>query len=48
MLFECPEAEWTIEMETIDAAYYYRPVDYAKVRDERQIELHPLQIILRS
>ncbi|MDM5334285.1 DUF4085 family protein [Ureibacillus composti] len=38
VLFECPEAEWTIEMEKIDAAYYYRPVDYAKLHDERQIE----------
>lgn len=38
VLFECPETEWTIEMEKIDATYYYRPVDYAKLRDEGQIE----------
>ncbi|RKJ07721.1 DUF4085 family protein, partial [Butyricicoccus sp. 1XD8-22] len=37
VLLDCPDSEWTIEAQNIDASYYYRPVNYAKLRDERRI-----------
>lgn len=38
VLFDCPDAEWTIYMKEIDAHYYYRPKEYVTLRDERKIE----------
>lgn len=37
VLLDCPDSEWTIETQNIDASYYYRPVNYAKLRDERRV-----------
>ncbi|BDH62203.1 hypothetical protein MTP04_23330 [Lysinibacillus sp. PLM2] len=37
VLLDCPDSEWTIEAQNIDASYYFRPVNYAKLRDERRI-----------
>ncbi|WP_413362636.1 DUF4085 family protein [Lysinibacillus sp. 3P01SB] len=28
VIFDCPEMQWTIECETIEAAYYFRPASY--------------------
>lgn len=28
VIFDCPEIQWTIECETIEAAYYFRPASY--------------------
>ena len=33
VIFDCPEMQWTVECETIEAAYYFRPVAYLE-RDE--------------
>jgi hypothetical protein len=38
VLFECPDAEWTIAMKILDAEYYYRPIAYTILRDEGKIE----------
>ncbi|EPD53272.1 hypothetical protein HMPREF1210_01003 [Paenisporosarcina sp. HGH0030] len=38
VLFECPDAEWTIEIKEMDVQYYYRPITYATLRDEGRIE----------
>ncbi|NDI33204.1 DUF4085 family protein [Chengkuizengella sediminis] len=38
VLFECPDAEWTITMKEMDAQYYYRPIFYVTLRDENKIE----------
>ncbi|SHF94365.1 DUF4085 family protein [Ornithinibacillus halophilus] len=38
VLFESPEAEWTITMKKMDAVYYYRPSLYTKLRDEDKLE----------
>ncbi|WP_342429644.1 DUF4085 family protein [Neobacillus sp. FSL H8-0543] len=38
VLFECPEAEWTITMKKLDAEYYYHPIAYMILRDEGKIE----------
>ncbi|MCM3766443.1 DUF4085 domain-containing protein [Neobacillus niacini] len=38
VLFECPEAEWTINAKHIDAEYFYRPKPYTKLRDEEMLE----------
>lgn len=38
VLFECPDAEWTIAMKGMNAQYYYRPIAYATLRDEGKIE----------
>ena len=38
VLFECPDAEWTITMKNMDAQYYYRPVAYATLSDEGKID----------
>lgn len=37
VLFECPESEWTITMESLDANYFYRPSLYTKLRDEEKL-----------
>ncbi|MEC1523796.1 DUF4085 family protein [Neobacillus niacini] len=38
VLFDCPEAEWTITMKGMDAQYYYRPMVYTRLRDEEKLE----------
>ena len=38
VLFDCPDAEWTITMKGLDAEYYYRPSLYTRLRDEDQLE----------
>ncbi|KAB2336220.1 DUF4085 family protein [Cytobacillus depressus] len=38
VLFDCPDAEWTIAMKEMDAEYYYRPLAFARLRDEGKIE----------
>ncbi|WP_404332398.1 DUF4085 family protein [Mesobacillus maritimus] len=38
VLFESPEDEWTITMEDMDAAYYYRPSVFVRLRDEDKLE----------
>lgn len=42
VLFDCPDAEWTITMEDLDAQYYYRPIAYSKLRDEGSVKETPL------
>ncbi|MBU9713826.1 DUF4085 family protein [Evansella tamaricis] len=37
ILFDCPEAEWTIAMKGMDAAYYYRPVAYTTLANEETL-----------
>ncbi|KOS61022.1 hypothetical protein AN161_20875 [Lysinibacillus sp. FJAT-14222] len=29
VIFDCPEVEWTIEAEELDAEFYYRPKTYS-------------------
>ncbi|MDL4840983.1 DUF4085 family protein [Aquibacillus rhizosphaerae] len=43
VLFECPEAEWTITMKKLDATYYYHPGFYVKLRDEDKLEQTSLE-----
>ncbi|MEH7178244.1 DUF4085 family protein [Neobacillus vireti] len=38
VLFDCPDAEWTITMNGMDAQYYYRPKVYTRLRDEEKLE----------
>ncbi|WP_066307596.1 DUF4085 family protein [Bacillus sp. FJAT-29814] len=38
VLFECPDAEWTITAKHIDAEYFYRPKLYTRLRDEEKLE----------
>jgi hypothetical protein len=38
VLFESPEDEWTIEMQDLDARYYYRPSLFVRLRDEEKLE----------
>jgi len=38
VLFECPDAEWTIVMKKLDAEYFYRPAIFTKLRDEEKLE----------
>lgn len=38
VLFECPDAEWTIKMKNLDAKYYYRPVTYTRLSDEGALD----------
>jgi hypothetical protein len=38
VLFECPDAEWTITMKNLDAEYYYRPALYTLLNNEEKIE----------
>lgn len=38
VLFDCPDAEWTITMQDIDAAYYYRPAAYVLLSNEGKLE----------
>ncbi|MGM9950629.1 MAG: DUF4085 family protein [Lysinibacillus sp.] len=38
VIFDCPEMQWTVECETIEAAYYFRPATYFE-RDE-EMGLH--------
>ncbi len=38
VLFECPDAEWTIAMKELDAQYYYRPISYTTLSDEGKME----------
>ncbi|WP_419954408.1 DUF4085 family protein [Neobacillus niacini] len=38
VLFDCPEAEWTITMKGMNAQYYYRPMMYTRLRDEEKLE----------
>ncbi len=38
VLFDCPDAEWTITMKGMDAQYYYRPMVYTRLRDEEKLE----------
>lgn len=42
ILFESPEDEWTIEMEGLDARYYYRPRLFMSLRDEEKLEVTSL------
>lgn len=38
VLFDCPDAEWTIKMKNLDAKYYYRPLTYTKLSDEGALD----------
>ncbi len=38
VLFDCPDAEWTISMKNLDAEYYYRPALYTLLNNEEKIE----------
>ncbi|MEH6991962.1 DUF4085 family protein [Neobacillus drentensis] len=38
VLFDCPDAEWTIRMKGLDAHYYYRPAAHTTLSDEGKIE----------
>ncbi|UPO90697.1 DUF4085 family protein [Niallia sp. Man26] len=38
VLLDCPETEWTIHMEKINAACYYRPSIYTQYRAEEKLE----------
>lgn len=38
VLFDCPDAKWTITMKRMDAQYYYRPKVYTRLRDEEKLE----------
>lgn len=38
VLFECPESQWTIAMKELDAQYFYRPLEYTRLRDEEKLE----------
>ncbi|MGE8080086.1 DUF4085 family protein [Peribacillus loiseleuriae] len=38
VLFDCPDAEWTISMKELDAQYFYRPKEYTRLRDEEKLE----------
>jgi hypothetical protein len=38
VLFECPDAQWTIHMRDLSVRYFYRPVLYTRLRDEGKIE----------
>lgn len=38
VLFDCPDAEWTITMKGMDAEYYYRPAPYETLRNEEKLE----------
>jgi len=33
VIFDCPEVEWTIEAEELDAEFYYRPKTYSDFAD---------------
>ncbi|MFB1052241.1 DUF4085 family protein [Paraliobacillus sp. JSM ZJ581] len=38
VLFECPESQWTIKMNELDAHYYYHPMEYTRLRDEDKLD----------
>lgn len=38
VLFDCPDAEWTITMKGLDAVYFYRPAAYTIMRDEGKLK----------
>ncbi|MBU9722805.1 MULTISPECIES: DUF4085 family protein [Bacillaceae] len=38
VLFDCPDAEWTIAMKDLEAVYYYRPASYLTLNDEEKLE----------
>jgi len=38
VLFDVPDAEWTITMKDMDGEYFYRPSMYTKLRDEDKLE----------
>lgn len=37
VLFECPDAQWTIAMRNMDAQYYYRPALYTILNNEDKL-----------
>lgn len=38
VLFDVPESQWTITMKELDAEYFYRPMDYTRLRDEEKLQ----------
>ncbi|RCW63936.1 DUF4085 family protein [Saliterribacillus persicus] len=38
VLFESPESQWTIAMKELDTQYFYRPMEFTKLRDEEKLE----------
>lgn len=38
VLFDCPDAEWTISMKNLEASYYYRPALYTLLNHEDKLE----------
>jgi hypothetical protein len=38
VLFEAPESQWTITMKEMDAEYFFRPMDYTRLRDEEKLQ----------
>lgn len=42
VLFECPNAQWTIHMKDLTVQYFYRPVLYTRLKDEGKLEDMPL------
>lgn len=38
VLFDCPEAEWTITMNDLDAEYFHRPKEFYKLLEDEKLE----------
>lgn len=39
VLFDCPDAEWTISMKNLEASFYYRPALYTLLSHEEKMEV---------
>lgn len=40
VIFDCPETQWTIECETIEADYYFRPASYFERGEEVELRVY--------